>query len=103
MSNIAKKSSSSYTKFGNVARYPFSKYKVIAVDEIGGRKDYDALLKCENSGCNLIATVHGDDIEDVKKRNNIMKDILENNIFERFIVLNNKKLIVEDLIINRIK
>ena len=62
---------------------------VIAVDEIGSDKDIEAIEKIANSGIKIISTIHSYNIEDIKKKSN-MKNILENKIFERYVVLNRK-------------
>ena len=60
--------------------------KVIATDEIGTYGDYEALQEAVNCGVRIITTAHGFDIENIEKRN-ITKNILRENIFERFIIL----------------
>ena len=62
--------------------------QVIAVDEIGGRQDAEALLYVSGCGCKLLATVHGEDLEDVQKKP-YMRDMLSQGIWERIIVLDN--------------
>lgn len=63
--------------------------QVIAVDEIGGRDDIDAIYSVINCGCKLIATVHGNSIDDIRIRPGLRK-LVEERIFERYIVLNNR-------------
>lgn len=63
---------------------------VIVCDEIGSNKDMESILTALNSGVNLITTIHGYDIEDLYSRP-IFKDIIENKVFKRTIVLSNKK------------
>lgn len=63
--------------------------RVIAVDEIGGREDIDTIYDVINCGCRIIATVHGDSIDDIRNRPGVRK-LIEERIFERYIVLNNK-------------
>ena len=41
---------------------------VVAVDEIGGSQDINALASAMNCGCVLMATVHGSRMEDLKSR-----------------------------------
>ncbi len=62
---------------------------VIAVDEIGSDEDIKAIEKIANSGVKIICTVHSNNIEEIKQKNNI-KNIIDNKIFERYIVLNRK-------------
>ena len=52
---------------------------LVVLDEIGGEKDSDAIMRCKYSGVNVIATMHGDNISDVKR--NIPK-LIENEIFD---------------------
>lgn len=57
---------------------------IVAVDEIGGRKDQEALEQAVNCGCSIFATAHGACLEDVKKRG-------LDCFFERFLVLGVKE------------
>lgn len=42
--------------------------KIIAVDEIGGEADMKALEYANISGVNIIATIHGKDVENIKEK-----------------------------------
>ncbi|MFA9463245.1 MAG: stage III sporulation protein AA [Velocimicrobium sp.] len=53
---------------------------IIAVDEIGTTQDYQAILQALHCGCKVIATIHGDSLEDVREKP-------FGGIFERFIIL----------------
>ena len=64
--------------------------EVIVCDEIGTYKDVDSLVLAYNSGVNIIATIHGNDIEDLYKRP-VFNSLLENKIIKRVVVLSNKK------------
>ncbi len=64
--------------------------QVIAVDEIGSREDLEAIDHVISCGCNLIATVHGNSIEDVKTKP-ILGELLKKRLFERYVILNNIK------------
>lgn len=59
---------------------------VIVCDEIGTYQDIESILMAMNSGVNLITTIHGFGVEDLYKRP-IFKDILENEVFQRALVL----------------
>ena len=59
---------------------------VVAVDEIGGREDIQALEYVKSCGCGLAATVHGASIEEVKKRPGV-GELFEKGIFERLVFL----------------
>jgi len=64
--------------------------KVIATDEIGKQADIEALQEVINAGIKIIATIHGENISDLIKRPGL-KYLLEQEIFERFIVLGRSK------------
>ena len=60
--------------------------QVIAVDEIGKKEDVEALYYGRNSGCILIATIHGSSLEEVRRKRWI-GDMVEQEYFERYILL----------------
>ena len=62
---------------------------IIAVDEIGSHEDIAAIYDAINSGCRIIATVHGNSVDDVLCKPGLRK-LVEERVFERYIVLNNK-------------
>ncbi|MBQ4523582.1 MAG: stage III sporulation protein AA [Lachnospiraceae bacterium] len=62
--------------------------QVIAVDEIGHREDLEAIEYVINCGCKLIATVHGNSIDDIKSKP-LLRKLVQERVFERYIVLNN--------------
>ena len=62
---------------------------IIAVDEIGSMEDMEAIRQVTNNGCRLLATMHGSNMEDMKKRHSV-KMLMEDNIFQRFIVLDDR-------------
>lgn len=45
--------------------------QVIAVDELGGRKEREAILEIGNSGVNVLATVHGKNLEEIRNKQGI--------------------------------
>lgn len=59
------------------------------VDEIGSSGDIEALKYVINCGCKIISTVHGSSMKDISSKPYLDK-LIKDNIFERFIVLNNK-------------
>lgn len=63
---------------------------VIAVDEIGKREDIEALAYVMNCGCQMLATVHGSSIEDIKNKP-ILRKLVEEKLFKRFVVLSGGK------------
>lgn len=60
--------------------------EVITCDEIGTYKDIESLVLAYNSGVNIIATIHGNNIEDLYKRP-VFSGLLENKIIKRVVVL----------------
>lgn len=62
--------------------------RIIAVDEIGSREDLEAIEYVINCGCKLLATVHGNSIEDLRMKP-VLGRLIKERIFERYIVLNN--------------
>ena len=63
---------------------------VIITDEIGSKADAVAIKQASLSGVKIIATAHAKDEEDIKRRSNFI-DLLDSKIFERIIVLSQKK------------
>ncbi|WP_394232920.1 stage III sporulation protein AA [Niallia oryzisoli] len=59
---------------------------VLIVDEIGRKEDSEAILEAVNAGIKLMMTTHGDSFDEIRKRPTL-KAILQEGIFERFIVL----------------
>jgi len=59
---------------------------VIAVDELGGEADADAVDMVLNAGVKLLCTAHGTGVEDAFANPSLSK-MLNRGIFERFIVL----------------
>lgn len=62
--------------------------KVIAVDEIGGSDDLEAIMYSIHCGCRIIATIHGESIDDIRERP-IVRNLVSARAFERYIVLSN--------------
>lgn len=60
--------------------------EVLIADEIGRKEDCDAIAEAMNAGVTLIVSVHGKHLLDVKRRP-ILKQIIEMNVFERFVVV----------------
>ena len=59
---------------------------VIAVDELGGLQDLDAVLMLNNCGCAIVATVHGENIEEIFEKK-CFELLFENKTFKRYVVL----------------
>lgn len=64
--------------------------EVVAVDEIGGEKDLEAMGYAMNCGCRILATVHGASMEDMRKKPGLLR-FLEEEIFDRYVILCNEK------------
>lgn len=63
--------------------------QIIAVDEIGGQKDIEAIDEILFSGIKLLSTIHGYSLEDLQKKP-FFQELLHKNIFERFVILSAK-------------
>lgn len=63
---------------------------VIITDEINLEDDIDAIKQAITSGVKIIATIHANDIYDLKCKPNF-ENMLKNKTFERFVVLSNKQ------------
>lgn len=63
---------------------------VIITDEIGCEGDRDAVLGALNAGVKIITTAHGYNISELKSRREVLK-LLEDKVFERYIVLGNSR------------
>ncbi|MBS4176375.1 stage III sporulation protein AA [Lederbergia citrea] len=59
---------------------------VLIVDEIGREEDRFAIMEAVNAGITLIMTTHGSNLDEVRKRP-LLNQILEEQVFERFIEL----------------
>ncbi len=59
---------------------------VVAVDELGKEEDYKAVETVIHCGCKLIATAHGNSMEDVLSQPFFLK-LRDMQVFERYIVL----------------
>lgn len=68
--------------------------QVLAADEIGSANDIRAIEYVMSSGCKLICTVHGQSIEEIEQKP-ILKELVKNYLFERYVVLSNKNKIGE--------
>ena len=58
----------------------------IATDEIGTDEDAEAIFYAVNCGTKILATAHGNKIEDLYKSKK-MKEVLECNIFEKIVLM----------------
>lgn len=63
--------------------------EVIVVDEIGMEKDAMAIEYAIHSGCKIIASIHGRDLEEMKHKP-MIGNMIKKKLFQRYIVLGNK-------------
>ncbi len=64
--------------------------QVIAVDELGGRAELEAVVTILHAGVKLLCTVHSNDMEELRRRPGFDK-ILETGVFERIVVLSGRE------------
>lgn len=60
--------------------------EVVAIDELGGLEDVQAMKRVSACGCRLLATVHGSGIQELWEKE-YRKVLLEEKMFDRYIVL----------------
>lgn len=60
--------------------------QVIAVDEIGSSEDGRAIEAVFHCGCKLLATVHGNSVEDIRRKP-LLHRLVRSHSFERYVVL----------------
>ncbi len=63
--------------------------QVVAVDEIGGRKDLEAIGEAARCGCTILATAHGESMEDIQRKPGLGQLVRE-KLFERYLFLNGR-------------
>lgn len=59
---------------------------IIAVDEIGGKEEIDALQYAMNCGVRLLATIHGKDMGELREKP-VFGRLVREKLFERYILL----------------
>ncbi len=60
--------------------------QVIAIDELGSPEDAEAVEKVLRCGCQILSTIHAEDMEELRQKA-FMKRLLAEKAFRRFIVL----------------
>lgn len=60
--------------------------RVIAVDEIGGEDDIRAIASAINCGCRILATVHGNGLEEIRRKP-LLCEVVDAGVFERYVTL----------------
>ncbi len=68
--------------------------QVVAVDEIGAPEDVQAIKYAMHCGCKMIATVHGNSLEEISKKP-LFEQLIQEQCFERYVVLCNRQRIGE--------
>ncbi len=63
---------------------------VIILDELITSSDFEAIKYVVGCGVNVVATTHSKDIFDLQNKV-FFHDLLKNNVFERFVVLSNRR------------
>lgn len=63
--------------------------QVIAVDEIGAPEDVQAIKYAMHCGCKMIATVHGETLEEIQRKP-LFEQLVNERCFDRYVVLQNK-------------
>lgn len=64
--------------------------EVIAVDEIGSRADVEAMEYVMNSGVKLLATVHGNGMDDIQAKP-VLGRLVQERMFQRYVILGGRK------------
>lgn len=64
--------------------------KAVAVDELGCEEDMKAVNQVIQCGSRIIATVHGDSLQDIMQKS-FLKDLTEKKLFGRYILLEKKE------------
>ena len=64
--------------------------EVIACDEIGSKEDLEAIKYAITCGCHLIATVHGENIDEIRNKPLLGKFVRE-KLFQRYIILDGQE------------
>lgn len=59
---------------------------VIGVDELGKEDDIEAVLRVVNCGVRVIATIHGEELSEIRKKK-VFQRIFENTVFQNYIIL----------------
>lgn len=64
--------------------------EIIAVDEIGGREELHALHYASSCGCKLLATVHGEGLQELREKP-VLKELILAGLFERYVILEKRE------------
>ena len=64
--------------------------QVIAIDEIGSPEEVQAIKYAMHCGCKMIATVHGESLEEIQRKP-LLEHMIREQCFERYVLLCNRK------------
>ncbi len=64
--------------------------RLVAIDELGGVEDVQAMKRVSACGCGLLATIHGEDIHKIWEKD-YMEDLVREGMFSRYIILDKKE------------
>ena len=64
--------------------------QVVAVDEIGGRADVEAIAEAARCGCGILATAHGKNMEEIREKP-WLGQLVREKLFERYLFLSGEK------------
>lgn len=64
--------------------------QVIAVDEIGAPEEVQAIKYAMHCGCKMIATVHGESLEEIQRKP-LLEQMIREQCFERYVLLRNRE------------
>lgn len=64
--------------------------QVIVVDELGTTEDIEALFSVIRSGCRILATIHGEGIQDMKSKG-FLNEVIKEKVFERYVVIGRER------------
>lgn len=60
--------------------------QIIGVDELGGGADYEAVEYALHCGCQILGTMHGESMEEIRKKSHLKK-WLEQGFFQRYLLI----------------
>lgn len=64
--------------------------QVVAVDEIGAAEDLQAIKYAMHCGCKMLATVHGESLDELKMKP-LFEQMIRERCFERYVLLGNRR------------
>lgn len=64
--------------------------EIVAVDEIGSKKDAEAIMCASVCGVSILATMHGSELDDAEKREELQR-LFKQKLFQRIVILSGRK------------